>query len=630
MSRYTRMLRRQAKAAAKTGQTVGNSTAKPPEHLGPAPAGLHSGGPATSAIAAGTARSLVLQMLGDDHVSVQNHAHHQGNASTLSPASPRPGGVASPNRAGIAVPSSPSPTNRLLGNSSGSHGPTGGSAPVNGSPHPTRTGSVSPQLEGWIWPGKIRTGELVVLVGESGAGASTVTSDWIARLTRGMSFPGSRPQDHHAVSEVLLFNSLEDFSRTVIPRVAEMGGDPRKVLLASDQLLAWGAGEVPGDHPPLEGREAQTRVRLHTAAALEKLDRLLKRRPNIRLVVIDQLKLFFRTDSERVFEGLVHELTSIARTNDVTIVLTQAPDAFRKSGGPARYLKSASLVQCARSIWRVVASEADPFGDRVLDCLKMSHPVRKEKPGPWHLRLPAFGPLEWVRGNGGALLASTATSHEQALKTACRLVERVLQVNEGKATWHMLVQDANHAGIELRWLREAIYKMDLESAFDLQPGQEQILRYIGYAEDMVGLQHISDMSNSLSREDLPLYQQRQLDPPLRWGDEQPDWDERFAEVQQDTSRVPHRNVFPEDLEAEPETGPDAGGEPAEVTAEEQPAAAPTREQLRFIKPKLAKASDEGVEPGEWDAATDLDEVEEGGAGWDDEVATPTGHLAGAV
>ncbi|MFN7803607.1 MAG: hypothetical protein ACK5TO_06320, partial [Planctomycetaceae bacterium] len=200
------------------------------------------------------------------------------------------------------------------------------------------------------------------------------------------------------------------------------------------------------------------------------------------------------------------------------------------------------------------------------------------------------------------------------------------------ATWHMLVQDANHAGIELRWLREAIYKMDLESAFDLQPGQEQILRYIGYAEDMVGLQHISDMSNSLSREDLPLYQQRQLDPPLRWGDEQPDWDERFAEVQQDTSRVPHRNVFPEDLEAEPETGPDASGEPAGVTAEELPAAAaaPTREQLSFIKPKLTKAGEEGVETGEWDAGTDLEEVEEGGAGWDDEVTTPTGHLAGAV
>jgi hypothetical protein len=462
-----------------------------------------------------------------------------------------------------------------------------------------------------------------------------------------MSFPGCRPQDHHAVSEVLLFNTLEDFSRTVIPRVAEMGGDPRKVLLASDQLLAWGAGEVAGDQPPLEGREAQTRVRLHTAAALEKLDRLLKRRPNIRLVVIDQLKLFFRTDSERVFEGLVYELATIARTNDVSIVLTQAPDAFRKSGGPARYLKSPSLVQCARSIWRVVASEEDPFGDRVLDCLKLSHPVRKEKPGPWHLRLPAFGPLEWVRGNGGALLASTATSHEQALKTACRMVERVLQVDEGTTTWDVLVKNANDAGIELRWLREAIYKMNLESAFELQPGQKKIERHLGYAEEMVLRQHGADFNNSLSRDDLNLYKQRQLDPPLRWGDEEPDWDERFAAAAQDTSRVPHQNVFPEDLplqnEIAPqtsplqETRPPAASESAAVTAGDRagalnsdPPAAPAGEGLRFIKPNFALEGANGVATGDWDPATDLEEGSEADEGWADAVTPPTDHLAGAV
>jgi hypothetical protein len=542
-----------------------------------------------------------------DHSSVQNGSGQQGNKVI-------PSGLA----AGTPAPA--------------------GSAPATGSPQSTRPAAVSPHLEGWIWPGKIRTGELVVLVGESGSGASTLTADWIARLTRGMSFPGCRPQDHHPVAEVLLFNALEDYSRTVLPRLAEMGGDPRKVLLASDQLLAWGAGEVAGDQPPLEGREAQTRVRLHTAAALEKLDQLLKRRPNIRLVVIDQLKLFLRTDSERVFEGLIHELTTIARRHDVTLVLTQAPDAFRKSGGPARYLKSASLVQCARSIWRLVASEEDPFGDRVLDCLKLSHPVRKEKPGPWHLRLPAFGPLEWVRGNGGALLASTATSHEQALKTACRMVERVLQVSEGTTTWDLLVKDANAAGIELRWLREAIYKMNLESSFDLQRGQEKIERTIGYAEEMVSRQSAADFNHSLSREELSLYKQRQLDPPLRWGDEQPDWDERFAEVAQDASRVPHQNVFPEDLEVQKElgpqaTGPGAAGESAEVTAEAQSTAAtetPAGEGLRFRKPKLVAEGSEGVETGVWDGSTGLAEGDEAVAGWDDDVSTPTGHLAGAV
>jgi len=639
MSRYTRMLRKQAKAAAKTGHkgtfSHGKTSIQPRATLDGSP----SDGVSAYVIAAGTNGSLVLHPLDVDHPSVHTCSENYVNKYMPLPVAPTNADIAPPSPRETAAASPPSPTNLLLDNTPSSGGAAGETRPVtvNGSPQTTRPHPISPHLEGWIWPGKIRTGELVVLVGESGAGASTVTSDWIARLTRGMSFPGCRPQDHHPVAEVLLFNSLEDYSRTVLPRLAEMGGDPGKVLLASDQLLAWGAGEIPGDQPPLEGREAQTRVRLHTAAALEKLDQLLKRRPNIRLVVIDQLKLFLRTDSERVFEGLIQELTAIARTNDVTLVLTQGPDAFRKSGGPARYLKSPSLVQCARSIWRVVASEEGPFGDRVLDCLKMSHPVRKEKPGPWHLRLPAFGPLEWVRGNGGALLASTATSHEQALKTACRMVERVLQVNEGKTTWDVLVHDANSAGIELRWLREAIYKMKLESAFDLQQNQQQMVRHLGYAEEMVLMQNITDMDNSPSHEDLPLYQQRQLDPPLRWGDERPTWEERFAEAAQETSRIPHQNVFPDDLAVQDETGPHTSDELAEVPAAGQAGnrngettAAPTGEGPRFIKPKVTSGGDQRVASRTWDASTDLEEGADEDLGWNDEVANPTGHLTEVV
>jgi hypothetical protein len=39
---------------------------------------------------------------------------------------------------------------------------------------------------------------------------------------------------------------------------------------------------------------------------------------------------------------------------------------------------------------------------------------------------------------------------------------------------------------------------------------------------------------------------------------------------------------------------------------------------------------EGVEPEVWDGSTDLAEGDEEVAGWEDDVSTPTGHLAGAV
>jgi hypothetical protein len=70
-----------------------------------------------------------------------------------------------------------------------------------------------------------------------------------------------------------------------------------------------------------------------------------------------------------------------------------------------------------------------------------------------------------------------------------------------------------------------------------------------------------------------------------------------------------------------------------VTAEAQSTAAtetPAGEGLRFRKPKLVAEGSEGVETGVWDGSTDLAEGDEAVAGWDDDVSTPTGHLAGAV
>jgi hypothetical protein len=49
-----------------------------------------------------------------------------------------------------------------------------------------------------------------------------------------------------------------------------------------------------------------------------------------------------------------------------------------------------------------------------------------------------------------------------------------------------------------------------------------------------------------------------------------------------------------------------------------------------MKPKVADEGADEVATGDWDVSTDLNEGLEGSEGWDDEVTTPTGHLANAV
>ncbi|MFN7767971.1 MAG: AAA family ATPase, partial [Planctomycetaceae bacterium] len=174
-----------------------------------------------------------------------------------------------------------------------------------------------PLNDGWVWRDKILAGDLVVIVGEECSGKTRVLTDWIARITAGQAFPGSEnPSQVLPPSDVLVFNCIDNFQHAILDQVKLNGGNPDRVLQASAQLLDWGHShsEFPEEHLPGAGGERpETRVRLHTQEILRKLEQFLLRRPSIRLVVIDQLKQHLKFDSERVFEELIYELQILAR-----------------------------------------------------------------------------------------------------------------------------------------------------------------------------------------------------------------------------------------------------------------------------------------------------------------------------
>ncbi|MFN6104213.1 MAG: AAA family ATPase, partial [Planctomycetaceae bacterium] len=98
-----------------------------------------------------------------------------------------------------------------------------------------------PHNEGWLWRDKIRSGDLVVIVGEECSGKTRVLTDWIARVTAGQPFPGSEDPSHALPpSDVLVFNCIDDFQHSILDQVKLNGGNPDRVLQASTQLLDWG------------------------------------------------------------------------------------------------------------------------------------------------------------------------------------------------------------------------------------------------------------------------------------------------------------------------------------------------------------------------------------------------------
>lgn len=365
-----------------------------------------------------------------------------------------------------------------------------------------------PFNDGWLWRDKILVGDLAVIVGDEGAGKTKVLADWIARVTTGRPFPGrDEVGDALPPSDVLVFNSVDDFGREVLAQVAANDGNPDRVLQASTQLLDWGhshsgfpegngvpvgdgdereLGKVPaeaGGLAEIDGPE--TRVRLHTRDGLAKLRQFLLRRPSIRLVVIDQLKQHVRTDSERVFEDIVSELQAIARATEVPFIVTLRPDAFRHAPGLGQYFKSPSLTSLARGIWRVVTPDDPQHGHRVLQCLKLNHGYHDSGREPWRLWHHPGQPMRWELGNNEEIPLTKLQLKQTVLFQAKTFISLYLQMFGGLAEYQTLRVWARREGISASKLFEATMHYNLGYTFEPCADNELGLKKIIGSWDLI-------------------------------------------------------------------------------------------------------------------------------------------------
>jgi len=364
-----------------------------------------------------------------------------------------------------------------------------GREPIENTPPGQRR---QPHNDGWLWRDKICVGDLVVIVGEEGAGKTRLLTDWIARVTTGRAFPGSDdPSQALPPSDVLVFNCVDDFRRDIVDQVSLNGGDAERVLHASTQVLDWGHThsefpEGPFATPGLAaGEPPEPRVRLHTQEILRKLGQFLLRRPSIRLVVVDQLKQHLKTDSERVFEDLIHELQVLGRQTEVTFVLTQRPDAFRNATGIKQYFKSDSLTSVARCIWRVAQPEDPAQGDRVLECLKLNHGYGDSGREPWRLWQAPGQPLRWEVGTGQEFPLSKLDAKQRLLFHAKTFIGLYLRMFGGLADFETLRICARREGITGSKLMEASIVYNFGYEFEACPDNDLgIRKIIGAWEDI--------------------------------------------------------------------------------------------------------------------------------------------------
>lgn len=84
----------------------------------------------------------------------------------------------------------------------------------------------------WLWYPYIPAGKLTLLEGDPGQGKSWITCSLAADLSMGRPLPGMKeplpPQN------ILMFSSEDGLGDTVLPRIADMGGDLQRINVSND------------------------------------------------------------------------------------------------------------------------------------------------------------------------------------------------------------------------------------------------------------------------------------------------------------------------------------------------------------------------------------------------------------
>lgn len=345
---------------------------------------------------------------------------------------------------------------------------------------PQQYAPIHHENQGWIWPDRVRAGDVVVVVGEAGTGKSTLMADWIARVTTGTPFPGCSPEQAIPAGDVVVFNCRDDFPRKVTRDILAAGGNVERVYRASERLLQLKGDE---DLPYARftwGNLGRPYVHLGRDRMLTQFYHFLKCRPSIRMVVIDQANLHLRCDSERQFETVIEGLVQTAQQFEVTMVITMQPDAFRNGEGVAKYLQSRSLKENAHSVWRLAMPTDPDVPGRVLEIVKTCHFTPEVDRPAWHLTRGAQPGLDWNTATGTELAPGKDLVKHRHLVRVLEYVDQILMVLGGLAAWKVLAERAANHGIQPRQLRDALAYGNLPSLFE--PHEGDLREIVGYPE----------------------------------------------------------------------------------------------------------------------------------------------------
>jgi len=201
---------------------------------------------------------------------------------------------------------------------------------------------VKPASIEWLWPNWIAIGKVAILAGEGGRGKSTILCDLAARTTMGDRWPDGATAS--SAGGVIILAAEDDVGDTLAPRLLAAGADLARIFVIRSVR-----------------DEQQRRRGFNLQADLERLEAEIRRRGNIRLIIIDPVSSYLGpVDSHKNAEvrAVLEPLGEMAARLRVAIICN---NHFSKSGGNAnnRVIGSVAFVNQARAAFIVTPAEED-------------------------------------------------------------------------------------------------------------------------------------------------------------------------------------------------------------------------------------------------------------------------------
>ena len=201
---------------------------------------------------------------------------------------------------------------------------------------------VKPASIEWLWPNWVAIGKVSQLAGEGGQGKSTILCDLAARTTAGDRWPDGAAASH--AGGVIILAAEDDLGDTLAPRLQAAGANMASVFVIRSVR-----------------DEKQKRRGFNLQADLERLEAEIRKRDNIRLIIIDPVSSYLgHVDSHKNSDvrAVLEPLGEMAARMRVAIICN---NHFSKGGGSAnsRVIGSVAFVNQARAAFIVTPDEED-------------------------------------------------------------------------------------------------------------------------------------------------------------------------------------------------------------------------------------------------------------------------------